>query len=122
MAKSGFTVIPNKIFDMELKATSFKVLIFIFKWKHGKHSNMSLTFIENGTSISRNTIIKAIRELESKRCILVNRKGNINTIMPNLPFFETQSGITLKKREAKLNAKTKKMATVEDMFGPLALR
>ena len=119
--KQGYTVLPNKIFELGLKSTTLHVLVFIFKWKNSSHSNMSLSFIENGTGLSRNTVIQSIKLLEENKCIVVNRKKTINSIIINLAFFE------LKKKNKKIEKtkkppqkgefKTKYMESCEDMFG-----
>ena len=126
--KKGFTMLPNKIFDLNLKPSTFLVLAFIFKWKNSDRSDLSLSFIENGTRLSRNTVNKALKELENNKCIIINRNKIINQIYPNMAFFELKNNINIQKTPKKhpkntqkknIKVKTKNINSAEEAFGPL---
>lgn len=106
-----FTVIDNVILDHimpNVKPNAWKVLCFIIRKTEGWHKDedqLSITQIMDGTGIkNRNTVSKAITELEGKNYILVHRPNDQKT--PNTYSLNRGFELVQKSYQAKDEAST----------------
>ena len=81
----GFTAIDNRLFYTQevLSPNAFSVLIRIYRMSNGydgKPKSLSSTFFQKYCSISKNTVTKVIRELESKGFIITQKRSRSNTL------------------------------------------
>ena len=81
----GFTAIDNRLFYTQeaLSPNAFSVLIRIYRMSNGydgKPKSLSNTFFQNYCSISKNTVTKVVRELESKGFITTQKRSRSNTL------------------------------------------
>ena len=81
----GFTAIDNRLFYTQevLSPNAFSVLIRIYRMTNGyngKPKSLSNTFFQNYCSISKNTVTKVVRELESKGFITTQKRSRSNTL------------------------------------------
>lgn len=81
----GFTAIDNRLFYTQevLSPNAFSVLVRIYRMSNGyngKPKSLSNTFFQNYCSISKNTVTKVVRELESKGFITTQKRSRSNTL------------------------------------------
>ena len=71
--KKGYVKIPNRIFKMGLSPIA--VLLYCFFLSLAEEFNPGLAFIVDELKISKNTVIKYIKELENRNIIVKVQKG-----------------------------------------------
>jgi len=75
--ENGYTAIANEILEklvnISLLGSEFQVLLFIIRKTYGYHKKsdrISLTQFENGTGLSRPTIVKTLKNLVSRNMVV----------------------------------------------------
>lgn len=81
----GFTAIDNRLFYTQevLSPNAFAMLIRIYRMSNGydgKPKSLSSTFFQKYCNISKNTVTKVVRELESKGFIITQKRSRSNTL------------------------------------------
>lgn len=81
----GFTAIDNRLFYMQelLSPSAFSILIRIYRMSNGYDSKpkaMSNTYFQNYCNVSKNTVTKLIKELESLGIVNTKKRTRATTL------------------------------------------
>lgn len=81
----GFTALDNRVFYMQdrLSPSAFSVFIRIYRMSEGydsKPKSLSNTYFQKACNISKNTVTKSVKELESIGLIITQRRSRSNTL------------------------------------------
>ena len=81
----GFTAIDNRLFYCQsvISPNAFSVLIRIHRMTEGydgEPKSLSNTYFQNTCNISKNTVTRAIKELEQNKLIIVKRRARANSL------------------------------------------
>lgn len=82
---SGFTQVDNDIFYVQsaVSASAFSVLIRIYRATQGYGvavKALSGTYLQKSTNLSKNTVSKAVKELEELGVLLVKRRARLSAL------------------------------------------
>lgn len=93
----NMTQVPNAVFDdlmPDLTGSELKVLLYIIRQTFGLrryHGAISIDQLTLGTGLNRTTIMAAVKGLEDRQAIIVER-GQTRTVY-RLNFIDDQDGV-----------------------------
>ena len=81
----GFTAIDNRLFYCQsiVSPNAFSVLVRIYRMTEGydgEPKSLSNTYFQKTCNISKNTITRAIKELEKEKLVIVKRRARANSL------------------------------------------
>ena len=81
----GFTAIDNRLFYCQsvVSPNAFSILVRIYRMTEGydgEPKSLSNTYFQKTCNISKNTITRAIKELEKEKLVIVKRRARANSL------------------------------------------
>ena len=81
----GFTAIDNRLFYCQsvVSPNAFSILVRIYRMTEGydgEPKSLSNTYFQKTCNISKNTVTRAIKELEKEKLVIVKRRARANSL------------------------------------------